>query len=368
MKTSKDEHWMDRCLELAKKGVGRVSPNPMVGCVILGKGDTVLAEGWHRGPGTAHAEKDALQKMGMTAPGATMYVNLEPCRHTVNRRTEPCAPLIIAAGIRRLVVGGRDPYPGHGGSLRAIKKAGIEVCVGVLPKDCQNLNRFFMHWATTKLPYTVWKSAISLDGKTVTRNRENPWITGVKARKDGRRLRGEMDVICVGIGTVLQDNPQLTTRLRGHRDPIRLIVDSQLKTPLSAKVLPANTSSKASCIIATTQGASARREKKLLSAGALVWKVSAGLRVSLPALWRLLGKHDYTSVLLEGGATLGSSAASKNLVDEILLYQSPQIIGGASKREFSWIVGNQRWRKQFRYAEAPTLIGADTKTRLIKKA
>src|SRR6185295_15359059 len=258
---------MARCLELARKAEGRTAPNPIVGCVIVSKAGKVLAEGFHAGPGKLHGEAAALRKLGGKARGATLYVNLEPCNH--HGRTPPCAPAVRDSGIARVVIGMLDPIPGHGGGARVLRRAGIAVTTGVLAAECADANRGFVSWATRGRPWFVLKAGMSLDGKIATATGESRWITSEAARADGHRLRDRLDAIIAGVGTVLADDPQLTVRgVRGGRDPIRVIVDSQLRTPATARVLPATGGSDARTIIATTEAAPADRAAALTAAGA----------------------------------------------------------------------------------------------------
>lgn len=331
---------MRRCLELARKAAGRTAPNPMVGCVIVDRRGKLVGEGYHRRAGLAHAEEAALHDAGDHARGATLYVNLEPCRHeSERRRSQPCTKLVLAAGVRRLVYGMADPFDGHGGGGRWLARRGVDVTRGVLAAECDELNRGFVMWAQQRRPWFLLKAAVSLDGRIATRTGESQWITGAAARKHGHRLRNELDAIMVGSGTVLADDPQLTVRgIRGGRDPIRVVVDGELRTPASARLLPANSRSKARVIIATSAGAPAARERALVSAGAEVWRVPGrGDRVAMQRLATLLGEADITSVLVEGGARLHGALVDAGLADEIALFLAPLIIGGETAP--SWLAG-----------------------------
>ncbi|MBP6848438.1 MAG: bifunctional diaminohydroxyphosphoribosylaminopyrimidine deaminase/5-amino-6-(5-phosphoribosylamino)uracil reductase RibD, partial [Kofleriaceae bacterium] len=230
-----DQRHLARCLALAARG-GRTSPNPQVGCVIVSARGKVLAEGWHRGPGTAHAEADALAKLGGRAPrGATLYVNLEPCNH--HGRTPPCAPAVIASGVARVVIGVRDPIPGHGGGARRIARAGIAVTTGVLADACRAHNRGFFTWGERGRPWFTLKAATTLDGRIATAAGESKWITGPAARAEVHALRAAHDAVLVGVGTVRADDPRLTVRDAVGPEPIRVIVDSRLPTPAPAACL-----------------------------------------------------------------------------------------------------------------------------------
>lgn len=323
-----DVRWMARCLELARYARGRTAPNPIVGCVIVGADGGVLAEGWHRGPGTLHAEADALAKLGGRAPGATLYCNLEPCDH--HGRTPPCAPAVIAAGVARVVLGILDPIAGHGGGARRIAAAGIEVRTGVREDACREANLPWLTWATRGRPWVVLKAAVSLDGRVATAAGESRWITGSEARADGHRLRDELDAILVGIGTVLADDPRLTVRdVAGGRDPRRVIVDSRARTPVTAQALARTADATRAPIVAVTGVAPAARVKRLAAAGAEVWTLPtdrAG-KVSLPHLLKRLAQAGVCSLLVEGGPRVHAALVAARLADELRLYQAPIVLG-----------------------------------------
>lgn len=230
---------MARCLELARRFAGRTSPNPIVGCVIVDRWGKVIAEGAHEKAGTAHAEIVALakaRKAGAKVKGATLYVNLEPCNHT--GRTGPCAPVVRYSGIERVVIGMEDPVPGHGGGIGVLRRAKLAVTVGVLREACERANLAWTTFVTYQRPAFTLKAAITLDGKIATVAGDSKYVTGEAARADVMRLRDAHDAIMVGIGTVLADDPWLTTRgVVGGRDPIRIVLDRQLRTPVDAHVL-----------------------------------------------------------------------------------------------------------------------------------
>ncbi len=327
----RDERWMRRCLELAARATGRTAPNPIVGSVIVNKRNQVVGEGYHKRPGLAHGEEAALRAAGRKARGATLYVNLEPCRHfSERRRSHPCTHHILEAGVGRVVYGMKDPFKGHGGGASVLKRAGVDVSFGTLRAACEQLNRGFAMWAQEGRPWFVLKAAVSLDGRIATRTGESQWITGDKARKHGHRLRNQLDAIMVGVGTVMADDPRLSVRgVRGGRDPQRVIVDSQLRTPVGAVALPA--------IIATTKHASAAKERKLVAAGATVWRIPGrSKRVNLAKLATMLGDAGLTTVLVEGGAALHGSMVEADLADEIDLFMAPITIGGAAP---AWLGG-----------------------------
>jgi diaminohydroxyphosphoribosylaminopyrimidine deaminase/5-amino-6-(5-phosphoribosylamino)uracil reductase len=331
-----DATWMRRCLTLARRGEGRTAPNPMVGCVIVDRRGEVLAEGWHRRAGAPHAEADALAKLGGRAPGATLYVNLEPCNH--QGRTPPCAPAVLAAGIRRVVIGALDPIRGHAGGARLLSRRDVIVKTGVLAAECEELNRGFFSVARRHRPHVTLKAAASLDGRVATHTGESRWITGEAARRDGHRLRDQLDAILVGIGTVLADDPALTVRdVRNGRDPIRVIVDSALRTPVNAKVLAAG----GRTIIATTDRALPTRARRLSLAGAELWTLPApDGRVDLAALLTRLALAGVNTVLVEGGPTIHASLLSAHLADEVRLYLAPLVLGGHGRHAGpTWAAG-----------------------------
>ena len=323
---SLDEKYMRMALRLAEKANGRTSPNPMVGAVVVKNGH-VVGRGYHRKAGEPHAEAIALKKAGPAAKGATLYVTLEPCSHT-NKRTPPCTPLVIWSRVKRVVIAMIDPNPRvSGGGIRTIKKSGTELVTGVLEAEAKKLNEAFIKHVTTKMPFVTLKIAQTLDGKIATASGESKWITGEEAREEGRRLRDINDAILVGINTVLKDNPSLTTRVPGGRDPIRVIVDSRLRMPLNAKVLIQK--SPAKTIIATLSNVPESKIKKLQDIGAEVLTIkSAHGRVDLQDLVKKLGKKDIMSVLIEGGAEVNASALKSNIVDKIVMFIAPTIMTG----------------------------------------
>ncbi len=339
---SADEKYMRMALRLAAKARGRTSPNPMVGAVVV-KDGKVISRGWHKKAGESHAEAIALKKAGEAAAGATLYVTLEPCSHT-NKRTPPCSPLVIQSGVKRVVVAMLDPNPKvSGGGIKSLRAAGIDVVAGVLEVETRKLNEAYIKHITKGMPFVTLKIAQTLDGKIATARGESQWITGEQAREEAHKLRDINDAILVGINTVLKDNPSLTTRIPGGRDPIRVIVDSTLLIPLHAKVLTQK--SPAKTIVATLANAPKIKIKKLQTAGAEVLTVkSAQGRVDLRDLMKKLGKMDIMSVLIEGGAEINFSALKAGIVDKAVLFIAPVLmtgkdalcsIGGTSPRKLS---------------------------------
>ena len=314
--------YMKRARELAERGRGKTSPNPMVGCVIV-RGERIIAEGWHARCGGPHAEIAALAKAGARASGARMYVTLEPCAHF--GRTPPCVDDIIAHGLREVHIGTRDPNPlTRGKSVRALGRAGIKVSVGLLSRELLKLNEAFFKMMNTGLPFTTAKIAASLDGKIATSTGQSEWITSSTSRRHAHLRRREFDGILVGVNTVLKDNPGLESVPPSPR-LVKIVVDSSLKTPERAKLFQGTNTSRV--IIATTRRAPAKKIKRL-SKLAQVWicPVKAG-RVDLQWLWRALGKHGLSNLLIEGGGEIISGALKEKLVDKIHYYLAPKIFG-----------------------------------------
>jgi len=325
------EKTMRRALALARRGIGKTAPNPAVGCVIVRDGQ-VVGTGWHKKAGTPHAEVHALHAAGERAAGADVYVTLEPCSHY--GKTPPCAKALIEARVARVFVGMVDPNPLVAGKgIALLRQAGIEVEAGILEKECRALNRPFLKWIRTRLPYVLLKSAVTLDGKTATASGDSRWVTGDTARREVHRLRGRMDAIMVGVGTVVKDDPQLTCRVPGGKDPLRVIVDSTLRMPLHAAVL--SVASAARTVVATI-GRDPARIESLTARGAelLVCAELAG-QVDLADLFRKLGERGVQSVLLEGGSQLAGAALRAGLIDRCQIYLAPKLVGGAAPGIFA---------------------------------
>ncbi len=320
-----DRRFMRRALRLARRGLGRSSPNPAVGAVVVRQGQ-VVGQGYHARAGTPHAEVHALAAAGELARGATLYVTLEPCHH--QGRTPPCTRAILEAGIARVVYGATDPNPrveGGGGAWLAAQ--GLEVTAGVLEEDCAWEHRFFFTHVTLGRPHVILKTAATLDGRTATRSGHSRWVTGEAARRYVHRLRSWCDAICVGIGTALADDPRLTCRLPGGRNPLRVVVDTNLRLPPTARVLDPD--SPPGCLVACGPRPPARRRRALEAAGAEVLPLPrAGGGVDLAALAAELGRRGVTSLLLEGGAELAWGFLSRGLVDEVAYFFAPKLVGG----------------------------------------
>lgn len=324
-----DIKFMRLALRLAKKGQGLTNPNPMVGAVVVKDGE-VVGRGYHHQAGQAHAEILALQEAGEKARGATLYLNLEPCAHF--GRTPPCTEAILKAGIKRVVVGMIDPNPlVSGRGISRLRRAGVEVDVGLLGEECRQLNAPFVKYITTGKPLITLKVALSMDGKVATPLGEARWISGEESRKYVHKLRQNADAIMVGIGTVLEDDPLLTVRLpsfKKPRQPWRVIVDSSLRLPLGSQIV--RTAKNYPTLVATTNSAPLDQIKKLEKAHVevLIAAKDRQGRVSLNALMEELAKRGILSVLLEGGPTLNASALQEKLIDRLLFFIAPKLIGG----------------------------------------
>jgi diaminohydroxyphosphoribosylaminopyrimidine deaminase/5-amino-6-(5-phosphoribosylamino)uracil reductase len=327
---SDDEIYMRMALRLAEKGRGRTSPNPMVGAVVV-KSGKVISRGYHRKAGDPHAEAIALKRAGKKAKGATLYVTLEPCSHT-NKRTPPCTPLVLQSEVKRVVVSMIDPNPRvSGGGIKTLRKAGIEVVSGVLEREARALNEAYLKYITTGMPFVTLKIAQTLDGKIATASGESKWITSEKAREEGQRLRNSNDAILVGVNTVLKDNPSLTARVPGGRDPIRVIVDSRLRTPVNAKVITQRSSAK-TCI-ATLDTMPKDKLVKLLDNGAEILLARGRIgHIDLKYLMKMLGSFGITSVLIEGGSEVNASALKARIVDKVVMFIAPKLMAGTDAR------------------------------------
>jgi diaminohydroxyphosphoribosylaminopyrimidine deaminase / 5-amino-6-(5-phosphoribosylamino)uracil reductase len=332
-----DVTFMKQALRLAAKGRGTTSPNPMVGAVVVAKGK-VVGSGYHKQAGGPHAEIFALQQAKSRSRRATLYLTLEPCCHT-EKRTPPCVPDIIDSGVRRVVVAMRDPNPLVAGrGIQQLKRAGIIVDVGCLRKEAAKLNEIYIHWVKTGLPFVILKSAMTLDGKIATAKGESQWITGTPARKHVHQLRSRVDAIAVGVNTVLQDDPQLTVRVVGRkekssgtRQPVRLVFDSRLRIPLTARVLQ-NIETNPTAI-ATTNLASHKKMEQLRSTWVEVLVLpQKGKRVSLLRCLQELGDMGITSLMVEGGSELNASFLREGLVNQVCLYMAPTLLGGQNAK------------------------------------
>ena len=321
-----DEAYIGRALVLAERGRGLVSPNPIVGAAVVSASGSVAGEGWHEGPGTAHAEVVALREAGEAARGSTLYTSLEPCVHT--GRTPPCVEAIVAAGVARVVSAMCDPNPiVDGRGFAELERDGVEVRHGVLADEAARQNEAFVKHVRTGLPFVTWKMAASLDGKVAARDGSSRWITGDSARADVHRLRAWSDAIVVGAGTALIDDPSLTVREPGYRGrpPLRVLVDGRGRVPATGDLFD----DAAPTLVATTDLAPPERRDEWEDSGAEVVVLAAeGDGVPIGELVSLLGKRDLQGVLLEGGPTLAFAAIEEGVVDKVVLYLAPKLIGG----------------------------------------
>jgi diaminohydroxyphosphoribosylaminopyrimidine deaminase/5-amino-6-(5-phosphoribosylamino)uracil reductase len=326
-----DTKYMLRALELSKKGIGYTNPNPLVGAVIV-KNEKIIGEGYHETYGSAHAEINAFKNAITDVTGATMYVTLEPCSHY--GKTPPCATAIVEKGIKKVVIAMKDPNPlVEGGGIEILKRNGIEVVTGVLEKDCRKVNEIFLKYITTKLPFCILKTAMTLDGKIATFKGDSKWITSEASRKQVHELRHRLSGIMVGIETVLKDNPSLNTRLESIKgsDPVRIIIDSRGRTPLDSQVL--NIKSEAKTIIATTELTDGNKLRAFKAKGAeIIIAPLKNNRVNLTYVMKELGKLKIDSVLLEGGSTLNYSALEEGIVDKVVSFIAPKLIGGTNAK------------------------------------
>ncbi len=320
---------MERALALAEHGRGRVSPNPMVGCVLV-NGGTVVGEGWHRRAGEPHAEAEALRAAGERARGATAYVTLEPCDHS--GRTPPCSEALIAAGVRRVVVAALDPNPvTDGAGVRRLREAGVEVEVGLGRERAEAQNEVFRIAQLERRPFVLYKTAMTLDGKIATRTGRSRWITGEASRERVQRWRDELDAVAVGINTVLLDDPLLTSRIEGGRTPVKVVFDSVARTPVTARLFePDDRGVPARVLLFVTRKASPERLAALRERGADIITTDetqgrTDVRAALPALL----ERGVTSLLLEGGGTLAWAFFEAQAVDRVAWFVGPKLLGGA---------------------------------------
>jgi diaminohydroxyphosphoribosylaminopyrimidine deaminase/5-amino-6-(5-phosphoribosylamino)uracil reductase len=322
-----DEKFMREALRQARKGMGQTSPNPTVGAVIVRNGK-VLSTGYHREAGLPHAEVEALNKLGAKATGDTLYVTLEPCNHY--GRTPPCTEAIVSSGIKRVVVGMKDPNPGvSGGGCEFLRDNGIQVKAGVLETECRQINEAFLKFVTSRRPFVIVKSALTLDGWTATATGHSQWITNDKSRQFVHRLRDQVDGVMVGVRTVLADDPLLTVRLRRGRgrNPLRIVVDTHLRTPVNARILHQDSSS--NTLIAVSADVPAEERRRFQREGVSILTCpTRGEMIDLGALMDILGTISVTSLLVEGGASIIGSMLRERLIDKFFIFKSTKILGG----------------------------------------
>ena len=332
-----DHQLMARALQLARRGRYTTMPNPCVGCVIVSSQGDIVGEGWHHRAGGPHAEVHSLQMAGDKAKGATAYVTLEPCSHF--GRTPPCAEGLVKAGIAKVVVAMLDNNPSVSGRGMAIlDAAGIHTAYGLMAAEAQQLNPGFFQRMKTGRPLVKAKLAMSLDGRTAMSSGESQWITGPDARGEVQRLRAQSCAIMTGVGSILHDDSSLTVRAEElslpeakdicQRQPLRVVLDSQLQTPVTAKVVHGP----GQCLIVATPLASIERKQQLEAAGAEVWiQPNASKQVDLPAVLDELGRRECNNLLLETGATLAGSMMDEGLVDELVVFMAPVLMGSDAR-------------------------------------
>jgi len=320
-----DQFFMKRALYLARKGMGYASPNPMVGAVIE-KDGKIIAEGYHRRYGEAHAEVNALAGLEKVPSGAALYVTLEPCSHA--GKTPPCLERVQAAKFSRVIIGMEDPNPlVSGRSIAALHKQGVEVTVGVMEEECRALNETFLKYITTGMPFITVKFAQTLDGRIATSTGHSQWISGEKSRRFAHKLRSLHDAVLVGAGTVLHDDPDLTTRHVKGRNPLRIVLDPALETPVAAKVL--QNQDKAKTLVVTGSRVSADKCSRIRDMGGeiLQLKETEEHFFALPELFRRLGERKVSSILVEGGSGVITSVLQSGCADRVTAIVAPKIIG-----------------------------------------
>jgi diaminohydroxyphosphoribosylaminopyrimidine deaminase/5-amino-6-(5-phosphoribosylamino)uracil reductase len=323
-----DEEFMLQCIELARRGKGYVSPNPLVGAVIV-KDKRIVGKGYHQKFGEAHAEINALRDAGRKARVATLYVNLEPCSHY--GKTPPCTDAIISSGIRRVVVGMIDPNPlVKGRGIRALSSAGVEVRTGILSRECRELNEFFVKKMTTGLPFVMLKIAQTLDGKIALPNGHSRWITSKESRKRVHQLRAEYDAVLVGAKTVQLDDPRLTVRFVKGRNPKRILVDGSLSTPLSSRLFSDGFRSQTIAFVRQSERGEIERKKEILERrGVQIFEIHGRRDGTLPlkSVLESLADMNILSVLVEGGQRVFTQFLEEGLVDRVLVFVAPRVYG-----------------------------------------
>ncbi|MDU3804246.1 bifunctional diaminohydroxyphosphoribosylaminopyrimidine deaminase/5-amino-6-(5-phosphoribosylamino)uracil reductase RibD [Paraclostridium bifermentans] len=324
-----DEYYMGLAINLARKGIGKVNPNPMVGAVIV-KDNKIVGTGYHEKYGGKHAEINAIENSRESLNGSTMYVNLEPCSHF--GKTPPCVDKIIESKINKVVIASVDPNPlVQGKGVKKLRDAGIEVKVGVLDEENKKLNEVFLKYIKNKKPFVVMKVAMSLDGKISTTTGQSKWISCDESRRYVHKLRSEVMSILVGINTVIKDNPMLDCRLEKGKNPIRIIVDTTLKIPIDSKIVSSSKSIRT--IVVTTKRANRNVMKLLEDKGVEILTVNLKNNlVDLKEMINKLGELNIDSILIEGGSSLNFSVMNENIVDKIQVYVAPIILGGESSK------------------------------------
>ncbi|MGG7618094.1 bifunctional diaminohydroxyphosphoribosylaminopyrimidine deaminase/5-amino-6-(5-phosphoribosylamino)uracil reductase RibD [Bacillus coreaensis] len=351
------EFYMDLALQNAKAMKGQTDPNPLVGSVIVND-NRVVGVGTHLKAGEPHAEIHALRMAGEKAIGGTIYVTLEPCSH--HGRTGPCAVAIVEAGIQKVVIATLDPNPVvSGNGVKILQEAGIEVEIGIREKESQKMNEVFNKFIVEKIPFVTLKSGITLDGKIATHSSDSKWITSDEAREDVHRLRNENMAILVGVNTVLKDDPELTARIPNGRNPIRIIMDSQLKIPLESRVI---TDQKAETWIFTSQNYDQEKKKTIETMGINVFHTTGKEQVNPNDVVETLGEWLVSSLLIEGGGEINASFFEHQLIDKVVLYMAPKLIGGRLSPSFLGGTGLHKMKDAVELSDSMiTQVGIDYK-------
>lgn len=341
-----DESYIKLTIEIAKKGVGKVSPNPLVGCVII-KEERIIGAGYHEKFGGNHAEVNAINSARENLEGATLYINLEPCSH--HGKTPPCVDKIIEKKFKRVVIGTLDMNPLiSGAGVKKLKSAGIEVKVGVLEKECVELNNFFFKYITKKIPYVTLKAAQTIDGKIADEVGNSKWISSTTSRRHVHSLRAKYDAVLVGSGTVRKDDPNLTVRLTEGRNPKRVILDSKLELSLNHKIFTGNADKNLIIVTSKKNLDRKRKIKKIVSLGAKIIfvKENSDGKINLKSALRELAKNEISSLIVEGGSEIYTSFIKENLYDKIILFISPKILG--TGLPFVSYFGNKSLKNSFK--------------------
>jgi len=321
-----DINYIEQCFNISRKGLGHVSPNPLVGAILV-KDDKIIGRGYHKKFGEAHAEVNAIKKSRVDVAGSTLYCNLEPCCHT-NKKTPPCVPLIIQRNIKRVVISNLDPNREvNGKGVKQLRDAGIEVITGISEEEGKEINKFYFKYIKQKLPFVTLKIAQSLDGKISEAKNKQTWLTGKESIKFVHKLRSEYDAVLVGANTIKVDNPLLTVREVKGRNPIRIVFDGKLSIPLGSRVLNNNEPEKT--WIFTSNNPNQRKLKQIEKRGVKVFSVknSANKKINLNSILKILANNKITSVLVEGGQEIFSQFFNQKLFDELIILQSPKILG-----------------------------------------
>lgn len=323
-----DSKYMKLALDLALKGTGYVNPNPLVGAVIV-KNDEIIGKGWHEKYGELHAERNALKNCTASPKNACLYVTLEPCCHF--GKTPPCTQAIIESGIKKVVIGSPDPNPLVAGKgVQMLRENGIEVTENVLKDECNAINQVFFHFIKTKTPYVVMKYAMTADGKIATHTGKSRWITGEKARENTHKDRHKYSAIMVGVNTVITDNPMLTCRIGNGKNPVRIICDTSLRTPLNSNIVA--TAKEVPTIIATCSTDKERQRIYIQNGCKIIESDKKDGHINLNTLMNKLGDENIDGILLEGGSTLNWSALKSGIVNKVQTYIAPKIFGGDSAK------------------------------------